>query len=102
MNTTEFKKHVTNLLKEENLPTTSIKAKTGDVKNPIDTKSELQKYFRDISSITIPKLNGADSKEIQSFATMIKAILEDLEKGSISPTLQQVLKVYDNRTSNLG
>jgi len=89
MNTPEFKKHVMNLLKEE------------DEKNIVDTKSELQKYFRDLSSITIPKLNGADSKEIQSFATIIKAILEDLEKGSISPTLQQVLKVYNTRTSNL-
>ena len=92
MNTPEFKKYVINLLKEED---------TTKEKNIVDTKSELQKYFRDLSSITIPKLNGADSKEIQSFATIIKAIIEDLEKGSISPTLQQVLKVYDTRTSNL-
>lgn len=97
MNTTKFKQHVTNLLKE----VTPVPIKTGDVKNPVDTKSELQKYFRDLSSTTIPKLNGADSKEIQSFATIIKDILGDLEKGSISPVLQQILKVYDTRTQGL-
>lgn len=88
MNTAKFKQLVEGLMQEED-------------KNVVDTKAELQKYFRDLSSITVPKLNGADSKEIQSFATIIKAILEDLEKGSISPTLQQVLRVYDNRTKNL-
>ena len=101
MNTTEFKKHVTNLLKEENLPTTSPLAKTGDVKNPVDTKPELQKYLRDLS-IKVSSITGVDSKEIKDLATIINGIITDVDKASLSPVLQQVLKVYDNRTKNLG
>ena len=92
MNTPEFKKHVTNLLKEED---------TTKEKNIVDTKPELQKYLRDLS-IKVSGLKGIDSKEIQFFSTIINGIIQDIEKGSLSPTLQQVLKVYDNRTKNLG
>jgi hypothetical protein len=101
MNTIEFKQLVEGLLQEQDPVTPPPPAKTGDVKNPVDTKSELQKYFRDLS-VKVSGLKGADTKEIQSFATLINGIIQDLEKGSLSPTLQQVLKVYDTRTKSLG
>ena len=44
MNTTKFKQLVEGLLKEDT-PVAPAPVKTGDVKNPVDTKSELQKYF---------------------------------------------------------
>lgn len=69
--------------------------------NVVDTKPELQKYLRDLS-VKVSGLKGADSKEIQFLATIISGIVQDLEKGSLSPALQQVLKAYDTRTKNLG
>ena len=94
MNTTEFKKHVTNLLKEEdeNQP---------EEKNVVDTKPQLQKYLRDLS-VKVSGFKGVDTKEIEMFSTIINGIVQDLDKGSLSPTLQQVIKVYDSRTKNLG
>ena len=88
MNTAKFKTLVENLVKE-------------DTTNIVDTKPELQKYLRDLS-IKVSSLKGADSKEIQFLSTIINGVIQDIEKGSLSPTLQQVLKVYDNRTKNLG
>ena len=94
------KKHVTNLLQEQDPVTPPPAAKTGDVKNPVDTKSELQKYFRDLS-VKVSGLKGADTKEIQSFATLINGIIQDLGDVSLSPTLQQVIKFYDTRTKGI-
>jgi hypothetical protein len=93
MNTTKFKQLVEGLLKEEdeNQP---------EEKNVVDTKSELQKYFRDLS-IKVSGLKGADTKEIQSFATLINGVIQDLGNGSLSPTLQQVIKFYDGRTKGI-
>lgn len=93
MNTTEFKKHVTNLLKEEdeNQP---------EEKNVVDTKPELQKYLRDLS-VKVSGLKGVDSREIKDLATIINGIITDVDKASLSPTLQQILKVYDTRTKNI-
>jgi hypothetical protein len=92
MNTPEFKKHVTNLLKEEDAT---------KEKNIVDTKPELQKYLKDVS-IKVNQLKGADAKEIELLSTIIDGVIQDLEKGSLSPVLQQVLKTYDNRTKSLG
>lgn len=88
MNTTEFKKHVTNLLQEQ------------EDKNVVDTKSELQKYLRDLS-IKVSSLQGIDSREIKDLATIINGIITDVDKASLSPVLQQVLKIYDTRTKGL-
>ncbi len=92
MNTSEFKKHVNNLLKEEYAT---------KEKNIVDTKPELQKYLRDLS-IKVSSLKSIDSKEIKDLATIINGIITDVDKASLSPVLQQVLKVYDTRTKNLG
>ena len=100
MNTTEFKKHVTNLLKEDPV-VTSAPIKTGDPKNPVDTKPELQKYLRDLS-VKVSSLKGVDSREIKDLATIINGIITDVDKASLSPVLQQILKVYDTRTKSLG
>ena len=70
-------------------------------KNIVDTKPELQKYLRDLS-IKVSSLGGVDSKEIQNLATIINGIITDVDKASLSPILQQVLKIYDTRTKNLG
>jgi hypothetical protein len=93
MNTTKFKQLVEGLLKEEN-------ENQPEEKNVVDTKSELQKYFRDLS-IKVSGLKGADTKEIQSFATLINGVIQDIEDGSLSPTLQQVIKFYDGRTKGI-
>lgn len=82
---------------EEALPTQP----SGDKKNIVDTKPELQKYLRDLS-VKVSALKGADAKEIQFLSTIINGVIQDIEKGSLSPALQQVLKVYDSRTKNLG
>jgi hypothetical protein len=65
MNTSEFKKHVTNLLKEEDAT---------KEKNIVDTKPELQKYLRDLS-IKVSSLKSIDSKEIKDLATIINGII---------------------------
>ena len=72
MNTTEFKKHVTNLLKEDPI-VTPAPVKTGDPKNPVDTKPELQKYLRDLS-VKVSSLKGVDSREIKDLATIINGL----------------------------
>lgn len=69
--------------------------------NIVDTKPELQKYLRDLS-IKVSGLKGADAKEIQFLSTIINGVIQDMEKGSLSSTLQQVLRVYDSRTKNFG
>jgi hypothetical protein len=88
MNTPEFKKHVTNLLKEE------------EEKNIVDTKAELQKYLRTLST-QVPQLGNTDGKEIQYVATILKGMVDDIQNGSLSQTLKQVLSVYDNRTKGI-
>lgn len=88
MNTAKFKQLVEGLMQEED-------------KNIVDTKPELQKYLRDLS-VKVSGLKGADAKEIQFLSTIIDGVIQDMEKGSLSPTLQQVLRVYDSRTQNLG
>ncbi len=70
-------------------------------KNIVDTKPELQKYLRDLS-IKVSSLKSIDSKEIKDLATIINGIITDVDKASLSPVLQQVLKAYDTRTKNLG
>lgn len=88
MNTAKFKQLVEGLMQEED-------------KNVVDTKPELQKYLRDLS-VKVSGLKGVDTKEIELLATIIDGIVQDLDKGSLSPSLQQVVKVYDSRTKNLG
>jgi hypothetical protein len=100
MNTPEFKKHVINLLKEENTLNSSLPTETGGVKNPVDTKPELQKYLRTLST-QVSQLENTDGKEIQYVATILKGMIEDIQNGSLSQTLKQVLSVYDNRTKGI-
>lgn len=97
MNNPKLKELVKYLLKENPEQQTN----TQDKKNIVDTKPELQKYLRDLS-VKVSGLKGADAKEIQFLSTIINGVIQDIEKGSLSPTLQQVLKVYDSRTKNLG
>ena len=97
MNNPKLKELVKYLLKENPEQQTN----TQDKKNIVDTKPELQKYLKDLSA-KVSGLKGVDTKEIEMFSTIINGIVQDLDKGSMSPILQQVLKVYDSRTKNLG
>lgn len=96
MNTAKFKQLVEGLM-QENLNQAQDQASG---KNPVDTKSELQKYLKDLS-MKVPQFQGADGKEIENFSALIDNIAQDLQKGSLSATLKQVLQVYSNRTKNL-
>lgn len=97
MSNSKVQKIVQYLLKENPEQQTNPQ----DKKNIVDTKPELQKYLRDLS-VKVSGLKGADAKEIQFLSTIINGVIQDINKGSLSPTLQQVLKVYDSRTKNLG